>query len=520
MLRDLSSRFRNLILALYAWVFFLSSCTLPPPPSCEAEYLIFKINDANATPVTTDTIDLPAGCIYTLTDVNNNTNGNNGLPAITSPIIINGNGSTIRRDPATQKQFRLFFVDFLIQADLSLNNLTLTGGHAYNPVLPDDLITNSGGAIHNGGHLSVIKSTIMENVGLQGAGIFNDDNGEMDLTDVTIDSNVNIEAFPGGGAGLYNWGTAVITSSTISHNGFNPLQPADGIYNSGNLEMTNSTVSRNAGCGIDNEGTVVLNHVTISFNDLAAICSNMGILYTSNTIFTSTCTNNTVHPTFPNLDMDGSCGGLQVPIDSLKLNPLADNGGTTQTNALRPGSVAIDMVVRLCLPTDQRGVPRPFGPKCDVGAFEYNGPPAPLVAGTETSTPTPPPQVCTFTAAVNVFCRSGPGASLYPDVDSFTAGQSAQVVGQSPDGVFVYVEGPNVSGVCTVPAAARFGTLNGDCGKLPVFTPPAPPEPTKAEEESNPPPSQPGCTVRQLTGALTCQVPCPPGAIPGDPCSP
>ncbi len=448
-----------------------------------------------------------------LNEVDNTTGGNNGLPAITSPIIINGNGATIQRDSGAQEKFRLFYVSPVGAGDLTLNNLTLRGGHSINPALPNDVPTNSGGAIYNGRRLSLFRSILMENLGREGGGIYNA--GSMKLKDVTVDSNQDYFGLPGG-AGLYNHGTAVIVNSTISRNGFDQPQPADGIYNSGNLEMTNSTVSRNSACGIDNEGTLVLNHVTIAFNNSGAICS-VGNLYTSNSIFTSSCSN-IVHPTHPNLDMDGSCGGIPVSINVLQLAPLADNRGATKTHALRPGSIAIDMVVRLCLPTDQRGVTRPQGSKCDVGAFEYVALSAPLIAATET----PTARACTFTAAINLFCRSGPGASLYPDVDSFTAGQSAVVVGESPDGVFVYVVGPNISGVCTVPSTARFGWLNGDCEKLPVFTPPALPQPIKPEKEDDPPTpsSKTGCTVLHPTGALTCEAPCPPGAVPGDPCPP
>ncbi len=508
-------------------VICLPGCTLPGPDPCTVEYLISKINEANSTPVTTDTIDLPAGCIYTLTEVDNKTNGNNGLPAITSPIIINGRHSTIRRDPATLEDFRLFYVSFFIQADLTLTELTLSGGYSYNPDLPNNVPSNSGGAIYNSGHLSVFKSTIRENFGREGGGIYNANT--MTLSDVTIDSNQDYFGLPGG-AGIYNEGVATITNTTISHNGFNPAQPADGIFNNGDLEMTNSTVSHNAGCGIDNEGELVLNHVTIAFNEGCAIAS-AGDLYTSNSIFaqpagTGGCSN-IIHPVFPNLDMDGTCGGLTVPIAALELDPLADNGGATQTHALRAGSVAIDMVVRECLPTDQRSVSRPQGAKCDVGAYEYVVPPAPVLNVTDTpttipSTTTPERKACIFIAKVNLFCRAGPGASIYSKVDSFTAGQTAPVSAQSPDGLFVYVVGPNTGVQCVVSPTAKFGTLEGDCEQLLVFTPPVPSaEPTKPEKHKLPKPtSQPGCTVRHVTGALTCEVPCPAGAVPGDACTP
>jgi CSLREA domain-containing protein len=64
-----------------------------------------------------------------------------------------------------------------------------------------------------------------------------------------------------------------------------------------------------------------------------------------------------------------------------KLGSLADNGGPTQTQALQAGSAAIDQVPVSgagCPPTDQRGVARPSGTACDIGAYEL----APPTAGT------------------------------------------------------------------------------------------------------------------------------------------
>jgi hypothetical protein len=64
-------------------------------------------------------------------------------------------------------------------------------------------------------------------------------------------------------------------------------------------------------------------------------------------------------------------GNATVPVDP-RLEALADNGGPTSTLALGPGSPAVDAIPRAaCLePTDQRGVARPQGAACDIGAFE------------------------------------------------------------------------------------------------------------------------------------------------------
>jgi len=57
------------------------------------------------------------------------------------------------------------------------------------------------------------------------------------------------------------------------------------------------------------------------------------------------------------------------------LGPLADNGGPARTHALVEGSSAIDAGSPDCPPpvTDQRGVARPQGVACDIGAFEFEG---------------------------------------------------------------------------------------------------------------------------------------------------
>ena len=55
-----------------------------------------------------------------------------------------------------------------------------------------------------------------------------------------------------------------------------------------------------------------------------------------------------------------------------QLGPLADNGGPTFTHALLPASPAINTANNAtCAATDQRGIARPFGGVCDIGAFEF-----------------------------------------------------------------------------------------------------------------------------------------------------
>jgi hypothetical protein len=63
--------------------------------------------------------------------------------------------------------------------------------------------------------------------------------------------------------------------------------------------------------------------------------------------------------------------GDQVNTDPM-VGPLAENGGPTLTHALLTGSPAIDAGDdAVCPATDQRGVSRPQGVACDIGAYEY-----------------------------------------------------------------------------------------------------------------------------------------------------
>jgi len=54
-----------------------------------------------------------------------------------------------------------------------------------------------------------------------------------------------------------------------------------------------------------------------------------------------------------------------------KLSTLGDNGGFTQTIALLDGSSAIESGSNEdCPSVDQRGISRPQGSYCDIGAYE------------------------------------------------------------------------------------------------------------------------------------------------------
>ena len=161
--------------------------------------------------------------------------------------------------------------------------------------------------------------------------------------------------------------------------------------------MRNSTFSGNSvsatGGGIGNiGGTLTVTHSTFSgnsasegggiYNGVDPDTETIGTLTLANTILANSpsggdCVNNggTLTPAGVNLVEDGSCGASTDPTHFLtgdpQLGPLAPNGGPTQTHALLVGSPAIDAADNsFCLDTDQRGVARPQGTACDIGAYE------------------------------------------------------------------------------------------------------------------------------------------------------
>ena len=126
--------------------------------------LIAAIEQANTTPAA-DTIELAVDCVYTLTAVHNTIQhqGANGLPVISTPLTINGNGAVIERSTAADTPaFRLL----MAQADLTLHQLTLHNGNA-------DTYNNGGAILNIDSNLMISESTLWSNTAHYGGGIYN-----------------------------------------------------------------------------------------------------------------------------------------------------------------------------------------------------------------------------------------------------------------------------------------------------------------------------------------------------------
>src|SRR5215510_9652403 len=168
--------------------------------------LITAIHAANANG-TANTITLAPG-FYTLTAVDNNTDGPTGLPSVTSPLTLRGAGadSTVLERAAGAPPFRLLHV--AASGTLALDGLTLQGGNLAG--LPD-----GGGGIRNRGTLTITHSLLRRHAATTGGGVYNA--GTRTLTQSTLYNNAANQ----NGGGIASTGSLTLTHSTLQHNAAN-----------------------------------------------------------------------------------------------------------------------------------------------------------------------------------------------------------------------------------------------------------------------------------------------------------
>jgi len=340
------------------------------------------IQAANGNPAD-DIILLPPG-VYTLTipgdDENLALTGDldiNSSLALTSAgaVTINGN-SLVTGD-------RVFHVtgDYTV----TFSNVTIrggngTGGGLYNyfgrlTLINTTLVSNTsiggGGGIYNSGSLTIINSTLNGNTATSaaGGGIFN--NGSLTIINSTLSGNTATAG--AGGGGIYNSGSLTITNSTLSGN---TATTGGGLYayaaavTLNNVTVVSNTVTSGDGGGIQRfAGAVTLLNTLLAGNtDLGGQAPDCSGLLTS---LGHNLIGNLTGCAFASTTGDQVGAGAN-PLDP-GLGPLQDNGGFTPTHALQLGGPAIDAGDNAtCAVTDQRGVTRPFGPACDIGAFELD----------------------------------------------------------------------------------------------------------------------------------------------------
>jgi uncharacterized repeat protein (TIGR01451 family) len=293
-------------------------------------------------------------------------------------VIISGDAGT--RGDASDNVVVL--VVWEAASPMNLSNLTIRDGYgAENPggvvmgpgvtstiwgssILANTSDTYQTGGILNQGNMTIRNSTIAGNSSKGAGGVSNGYEAQMTIINSTISGNASLS--DGGGGVKNQYGTLTISHSTIASN-------------TSQLVDIEGTIS-GYGAGILNYGGDFAVQQSI-------VAGNHIIATDGQTSQADDCEGSITDGGF-NLIGDGSC--LSEPTsqsgDPL-LAPLGNYGGATQTHALLPGSPALDAGdSATCEATDQRGIARPVGVACDIGAFESQGFTLAITSGNNQST--------------------------------------------------------------------------------------------------------------------------------------
>ena len=362
-----------------------------------------------------DIITLASGSTYTLSRVGTTTTNGDldvGNPDGTAGnLTIQTSGATNAIIDASGISNRVMEVDESGNTNLTLTHITLTGGNS-----PD----GAGLYFAGDGTLTLSNSTVSGNTATGeancGAGVFNSSLATVIINNSTIENNT-CTAAGADGAGLLkaSGGSLTITNSTF----YNNTTPDYGggvriDIVAGTATISNSTFVNNVagsrGGGLQvKSGTVTVSFSTFSGNSASypgpstggAVQATGGSITVLQSILANSLTNavtgadcdqldpGTVAVTNSLVENNSDCTGTIVSSADPVLGSLADNGGPTMTLALLPGSPAINIADDASCPAaDQRGISRPQGAHCDLGAYEFGDEP-PAVASIDRASPNP-----------------------------------------------------------------------------------------------------------------------------------
>jgi hypothetical protein len=322
-----------------------------------------------------------------------------------------GSGGAVLSDDFTDPRATVTLTDSLV----FLNVVESTGN-------------NLGGGIVSRGTLNVTDTTVSNNeiisgTGANGGGLAA--NTGLNVLRSTISANTLASgtSFGSSGGGIYtitNLGAQTISNSTISQNtAGNGLMNGSGggVQFSGSATVTSSTFANNQADGVGGEDIHAATPTVEQVSVKDTILADGGMAGTA----CGTEAMASIVSAGNNIDRGTSCGfgtadGTLENTDPL-LDSLADNGGPpgpnglpNYTHGLQPGSPAINAGSATGPATDQRGIARPQGALCDIGAFELEaGNDAPSCAGFPVVTPpvlTPAPATPATPAAPKK-CKKG-----------------------------------------------------------------------------------------------------------------
>ena len=258
-------------------------------------------------------------------------------------------------------------------------------------VISNNSTSEDGGGVVSSGLLTITNSTISDNYADDDGGGISSFNS-LTITGSTVSGNSS--AGSGGGISHTSLEPLTILSSTISGNN-SSLQGGGISVTTAEFRIETTTISGNhakeAGGGMRTGATVGPGSKEIVNSTVTGNTSDIGgsgiynIVYDitiSSTIVAHNPNGNCLNAVGGgglitsigyNLNDDDTCSFTE-PTDIVNtpanLGSLADNGGQTLTHLPQAGSPAIDNGPATCTSPDQRGVARPQGTACDIGAVE------------------------------------------------------------------------------------------------------------------------------------------------------
>ncbi|MBA2678623.1 MAG: right-handed parallel beta-helix repeat-containing protein, partial [Ktedonobacteraceae bacterium] len=257
---------------------------------------------------------------------------------------------------------------------LALNYSTISGNSAEN---------NGGGIYSYNSKITLNTSAVMKNVSSNGNGggiyFFN---GTLTMRNSTIASN---SSSAGGGIYSYN-NTLSLLNDTIADN--------SATINGGGILSYNSKLTLDKSTVFDNASKISGGGISTNVPDSPAAIRNRPVIVERSIIAgnrgaegvdvsgTITTEGYNLFGQFAGANFTDSQSQHSTDkevnrISDLRIdNMLNENGGSMMTHALLVGSPAIDAIpTSACdlktADTDQRGVKRPQGGACDIGAYEY-----------------------------------------------------------------------------------------------------------------------------------------------------
>jgi hypothetical protein len=305
--------------------------------------------------ISNNTASANGGGVYVISPNNNDPEADYSRPSFTDVTIrdntaARGGGLFIQN--ASPTLTRVTFTSNLASSGAGggINNQTLEADDAPSiPVLTDvtfnNNTSNGGGGMFNTNSSAVLnRVTFNGNTAKRrGGGMLNENNGNPVLTNVTFYGNQSTEetgAAPWGGGGMMN----VSSSPTLNNVTFNGNNSVNGSGTAGGDAMRNAV----------NSNPVITNSI---------LWGDLNDEITSDGTGTITIAYSVVQ--------GGFAGGTNIITTNPNLQALANNGGFTQSMALGAGSSAVDQGLG-CAASDQRGVTRPQGLVCDIGAYELD----------------------------------------------------------------------------------------------------------------------------------------------------